>query len=141
MVLGKPENPYSFTRLGKIGIRLMIRKIRVALTTLACLTTMQFASAQSADTLAAMVRNGATFSTQGIKINVDYAEDGTFSGDAAGTDFTGTYRIVGDQLCTSSSLATSETCTVYPPGKAPGDMFEVSSPTMGTLTVRINDPE
>ncbi|WP_139792341.1 hypothetical protein [Henriciella litoralis] len=119
----------------------MIRPICVTLAALACLPMAQSASAQASDTLTAIIQNGATFSTQGFKINVNYAEDGTFSGDAAGSDFSGTYRIEGDQLCTSSSLSSSETCTEYPPGKAPGDTFEVSSPTMGTITVLINSPE
>ena len=78
---------------------------------------------------------------QGHVIPVDYFEDGTFRGRAAGTDFEGTYRLEENRICTSSSLSMSETCTPYPEGKRPGDEFDVVSPSLGQVRVRIRTPE
>lgn len=101
------------------------------------------ARAQSAsiDTLYYVVREGIVMTVQGHVIPIDYAEDGTFSGAASGTRFEGTYRLEGNRICTASSLSMSETCTAYPEGKRPGDEFEVTSPALGSVRVRIRTPE
>ncbi len=97
------------------------------------------AAAEDLDTLVAVTTNGVVLTTSGYSIDIDYADDGTYSGSVMGSAFTGKWNIDGDQLCTSSSLAPTETCTTYPAGKGPGDSFEVENPTLGTVTVKINE--
>ena len=53
-----------------------------------------------------------------------------------GGQVTGTWRIDGDKLCTSSNYDPNESCVVYPKGKKSGDSFEVTS-AQGTAPVRI----
>jgi len=93
------------------------------------------------DTLYFVVRDGIVMTAQGHAIAMDFNEDGKFEGVAAGTSFAGTYRLDGAQLCTTSQLAASETCTAYPEGMEPGDEFEVVSPALGSVRVRIRTPE
>ena len=95
--------------------------------------------ADMSDTLAAVTTKGVVLTTQGYGIAITYAEDGTYSGDAMGTVFTGKWRAEGDELCTSSSMSPTETCTTYPEGKGAGDSFEVTNPTLGKVAVKINE--
>lgn len=97
------------------------------------------ALAQASDTLKVLVAKDAVLTTQGYSIPIDYHEDGTYSGEAMGSAFTGEWRIEDTKLCTRSSMSPGETCTEYPTGKTAGDEFEVTSPTLGIVTIRIND--
>ena len=49
---------------------------------------------------------------------------------------TGTWRIEGDKLCTTSNFDANETCVAYPRDKKSGDSFALTGPR-GTATVRI----
>lgn len=97
------------------------------------------AMAEPGDTLQVLVANDAVITAQGYAIPIDYNEDGTYSGEAMGSAFTGKWRIDGNKLCTSSSLSPTESCTEYPEGKGAGDEFTVTSPTLGAVTVKINE--
>ena len=97
-----------------------------------------FAAPAFADTLEAVTTKGIVMSIQGMEIPVNYAEDGTFSGNAMGQDFAGKWRIDGMSLCTTSDFQPEEACTEYPEGKGPGDTFTLSGP-MGEVEVKINE--
>ena len=118
----------------------MLRLICLSFTT-AVLAAGASPQTPSIDTFYFMMRDGIVMTTQGHVIQIDYNDDGSFSGEAAGTNFEGTYRIDGAQLCTTSSLAASETCTVYPEGRQSGDEFEIVSPALGSVRIRIRTPE
>ncbi len=96
------------------------------------------ALAEPSDTLRTVVAKDAVITAQGFNIPIDYHDDGTYSGEANGSSFTGSWRIEDTRLCTRSSMSPGETCTEYPVGMKAGDVFEVTSPTLGLITVRIN---
>lgn len=91
-----------------------------------------------ADTLEAVTTKGVVLSVQGMEIPINYAEDGTFSGNAMGQDFTGNWRVDGASLCTTSDFQPEETCTEYPADKGPGDEFTIEG-AMGPVTIKINE--
>ena len=49
---------------------------------------------------------------------------------------TGTWRIDGDKLCTTSSADPNETCIAYPKDKKSGDTFELQGP-QGSVQIKI----
>jgi hypothetical protein len=72
---------------------------------------------------------------EGTNIDVTYTADGKFT--AANGQVTGTWRIDGDKLCTTSNVRPQEACAVYPHGKKSGDSFEVTGPRgSGTVTIK-----
>lgn len=89
----------------------------------------------AADTLQEVTTHGIVLNVEGTNIDVTYTPDGKFT--AAGVHSTGTWRIDGDKLCTTSNVRPEEACAVYPPGNKSGDSFEVSGPR-GSGTVTIN---
>ena len=91
-----------------------------------------------ADTLEAVTTKGVVISMQGMEIPINYAADGTFSGEAMGMPFEGNWRIEGASLCTTSDFAPDESCTEYPADKGPGDSFDIEG-AMGTATIKINE--
>lgn len=93
-----------------------------------------FAAPALADTLQEITTKGMILTAQGMDIDVTYTPDGKFT--ALDGQVTGTWRIDGDKLCTTSNFQPEETCTVYPKGKKSGDSFEITSP-QGTATVKI----
>jgi hypothetical protein len=90
-----------------------------------------------ADTLQEVTTHGMVIVLPTGDIDVAYTPDGKFT--AASGAVTGTWRIDGDKLCTTSSVDPTENCVPYPTGKKAGDSFEVTGP-QGTATVRINAP-
>lgn len=120
-----------------------MRFLKTASIAAASLVALGSASAQTPaiDTLYFVVREGVVMTAHGHAIDIDYDAEGNFRGRAAGTTFEGSYRLDGDQLCTTSSLASADTCTRYPEGKRPGDEFDVVSPTLGQVRIRIRLPE
>ncbi len=82
------------------------------------------AFAQTAsDTLKEVTTRGIVLSAGGFEIDVTYTPDGKFT--AMDGAVTGTWRIDGDKLCTTSNFAPDEECVTYPAGKKSGDTFEV----------------
>lgn len=96
------------------------------------------AAGQAERTLNAVITRGVVLTTPDYEIPITYAPDGTYSGQLGETAFQGRWRIEGAQLCASSSMSPTETCTEYPPGMGPGDAFEVNNPALGRVTVTIN---
>lgn len=87
-----------------------------------------------ADTLQEVTTKGCILSVQGMDIDVTYTPDGKFT--AMNGQVTGTWRIDGDKLCTTSNFEPTEQCVEYPKGKTSGDSFDVTGP-QGTATIRI----
>jgi len=92
------------------------------------------AGAAAADTLQEVTTKGIVLTVQGMDIDVTYTPDGKFT--AMEGQVTGTWRIDGDKLCTSSNFDPNETCVAYPKDKKSGDSFDVTGP-QGTATIRI----
>jgi hypothetical protein len=92
------------------------------------------ASVAAADTLQEVTTNGIVLTVQGMDIDVTYTPDGKFT--AMDGQVTGTWRIEGDKLCTTSNFEPQESCVAYPKDKKSGDSFDVTGPA-GTATVRI----
>ena len=92
------------------------------------------AGAAAADTLQEVTTKGIILTVQGMDIEVTYTPDGKFT--AMDGQVTGTWRIDGDKLCTTSNFDPQETCVVYPKDKKSGDTFEVTGPA-GTATIKI----
>ncbi len=93
-----------------------------------------FAAPAFADTLKEVTTKGIVLTIQGMDIDVVYTPDGKFT--AAEGQVTGTWRIDGDKLCTTSNFQPDEECTAYPKDKKSGDTFELTGPA-GTATIRI----
>ena len=102
-----------------------------AITTVAALA---FATGATGDTLQEVTTKGIILSAQGMAIDVTYTPDGKFT--AMDGQVTGTWRIDGEKLCTSSNFEPAETCVAYPKDKKSGDSFDLASP-QGTATIKI----
>lgn len=87
-----------------------------------------------AETLEQVTTHGIVLSVQGTEIDVTYTPDGKFT--AMDGQVTGTWRIDGEKLCTSSNFSPEEQCVAYPLDKKSGDSFEVLGPD-GTATIKI----
>ncbi len=87
-----------------------------------------------AETLQEVTTHGIELVIADMTIKVDYTPDGKFT--AAEGQVTGTWRIEGDKLCTTSTLDPNETCVAYPLGKKSGDSFELTGP-QGSIIVKI----
>ncbi len=108
-----------------------MRKILIAF---GFLSAVAAAAPAFADTLQELTTHGMVLTVQGTDIDVTYTPDGKFT--AYNGQITGSWRIDGDKLCTSSNFDPAEQCVTYPTGKKSGDTFEVTS-ERGTATVHI----
>ena len=115
-----------------------MRKLIIASALAGALAAPAFADHHEGTTLTAVTTHGVVLSMQGMEIPINYAEDGTFSGEAMGTPFEGTWRIDGANLCTTSDFQPDESCTEYPEGKGAGDEFTISGDA-GEVTIKINE--
>ena len=95
---------------------------------------LALATPAAAGTLDEVVKHGIVLTVQDMQIDVTYTPDGKFT--ALDGQVTGTWRIDGDKLCTSSNFDPNETCIAYPKDKKSGDSFELSGP-QGAVTVKI----
>ena len=86
------------------------------------------------DTIHEVVTHGIVLSAQGMELEVTYTPDGKFT--ALDGQVTGTWRIDGEKLCTTSNFAPEEQCVAYPEGKVSGDSFDLTSP-QGTANIKI----
>jgi hypothetical protein len=103
--------------------------VAAALAALAALATPAFAG-----TLEEITTKGIVLSVQGMDIDVTYTPDGKFT--ALEGQVTGTWRIDGDKLCTTSNFEPQEQCVAYPKDKKSGDSFEVTGP-QGAAMIKI----
>ena len=106
-----------------------MRTLLIAAAAAAALATPAFA-----DTLTEVTSHGIVLMLGDMNIEVAYTPDGKFT--AADGQITGTWKIDGDKLCTTSNADPNESCVAYPKDKKSGDSFELTSP-QGTATVKI----
>ena len=106
-----------------------MRRLLIAAAALALM-----AAPVAAETLKEVTEHGIVLTVQGMDVDVVYTPDGKFT--AMEGQVTGTWRIDGDKLCTSSNFDPNETCVEYPKDKKSGDTFELTGP-QGTATIRI----
>ncbi len=92
------------------------------------------AQAGNADTYKAVIEHGVVIVTPDIEIDVTFAPDGKFT--AMKGLSSGTWKIVGDKMCSTPSETLIESCAVYPAGKKSGDTFELDAPG-SRVTIRI----
>lgn len=113
----------------------MKRLLNLSLTISAiALPVLGFMPEARADTLKEVTTRGIVLSVSGMDIDVTYTPDGKFT--ALDGQVTGTWRIDGEKLCTTSNVDPNESCVAYPKDKKSGDTFEVTGEA-GTATIRI----
>ena len=93
-----------------------------------------FALPACASTLTEVTSHGMVVTIADVDIDVAFTPDGKFT--ALNGAVTGTWRIDGDKLCTSSNVDPNETCFAYPKDKKSGDKFVLETPN-GAVQVRI----
>jgi hypothetical protein len=106
-----------------------MRRLVIIAAAVAALATPAFAG-----TLEEVTTHGIIITVQDMQIDVTFTPDGKFT--ALDGQITGTWRIDGDKLCTTSNADPNESCVAYPKDKKSGDSFELTSP-QGTATVKI----
>jgi hypothetical protein len=87
-----------------------------------------------ADTLSEVISHGIVLTLGDMQIEVTYTPDGKFT--AADGQVTGTWKIDGDKLCTSSNFDPNVTCVAYPKDKKSGDTFTIQG-AQGSVDVKI----
>lgn len=87
-----------------------------------------------AGTLEEVTSHGMVISLGDMDLVVVYTPDGKFT--AADGQVSGTWKIDGDKLCTTSNFDPNLTCVEYPKDKKSGDSFEVTS-AQGTAKIKI----
>jgi hypothetical protein len=87
-----------------------------------------------ADTLTEITTHGMIITLGDMDVDLTFTPDGKFSG--LDGQITGTWKIDGDKLCTSSNFDPNVTCLAYPKDKKSGDTFDLVAPT-GTAKVKI----
>lgn len=92
------------------------------------------APAAMAGTVQEITTKGAILSIGGFDIDMTFTPDGKFS--AMEGALKGTWRIDGEQLCTTGEDG-KETCLAYPADKKSGDKFDVVSAEGLPITVTI----
>jgi hypothetical protein len=98
------------------------------------LSSTALATPAAADTLTEVTTHGIILTVGDMDIPVTYTPDGKLS--AMDGQVTGTWRIDGDKLCTSSNVDPNETCVAYPKDKKSGDSFTIESPN-GSVQIKI----
>jgi hypothetical protein len=101
---------------------------------LTAVASLALAAPAAAGTLEEVVSHGIILTVQGMDIDVKYTPDGKFT--AMDGQVTGTWKIDGDKMCTTSNFDPNETCAVYPKDKKSGDSFDLEGP-QGVATIKI----
>jgi hypothetical protein len=107
-----------------------MRTVIMALGALALAT----ATPALADTLTEVTTHGIVLTVGDMDIPVTYTPDGKFT--AMDGQVTGTWKIDGDKLCTSSTADPNVTCVAYPKDKKSGDTFMLDTPN-GSVQIKI----
>ena len=120
-----------------------MRRRSVGAAFLFALAPIALAPGAFADTLKEVTTHGVIITMDQIgDVEVTYTPDGKFSAKSdiltstLGGPLTGTWRIDGDKLCTTSSVQPDESCTAYPKDKKSGDTFPLGN-AQGTVNVKI----
>ena len=103
-------------------------------TLLIAAAALALATPAFAGTLQEVTTKGIIITVQDMQIEVTYTPDGKFT--AMDGQVTGTWKIDGDKLCTTSNFQPEETCVEYPKDKKSGDSFDLTGP-QGTANVKI----
>jgi len=98
------------------------------------LGSVALATPAAADTLKEVTTHGIILTIGDMDIPVTYTPDGKLS--AMDGQVTGTWRIDGDKLCTSSNVDPNETCVAYPKDKKSGDTFILEG-SNGSVQIKI----
>jgi hypothetical protein len=110
-----------------------MRKL-IAAAALAAPLALFAASAVRAETVDEITKHGMVVTIGDMIIDLSFTPDGKFSG--LDGQLTGTWRVDGDKLCTTSNLDPNETCLAYPKGHKSGDTFQLDTP-QGSVPVKI----
>lgn len=100
----------------------------------AAAAALALAGPAAAGTLDEVVKHGIIITIQDMQIEVTYTPDGKFT--AMDGQVTGTWKIDGDKMCTTSNFDPNESCIAYPKDKKSGDTFDLTGP-QGTANVKI----
>lgn len=100
----------------------------------AAAAALALATPAAAGTLQEVVAHGIIITIQDMQIEVTYTPDGKFT--AMDGQVTGTWKIDGDKMCTTSNFDPNESCVEYPKDKKSGDAFDLTGP-QGTANVKI----
>lgn len=111
-----------------------MRKFFAAAALAAPLALIALAGAARADTLEEITAHGMVITIGDMPIDLAFTPDGKFTGFDG--QITGTWKIDGDKLCTSSNLDPNVTCMAYPKGHKSGDTFTLDTP-QGSVPVKI----
>ena len=87
-----------------------------------------------ADTYSEVVAHGIILVLGDMEIPVTYTPDGKFT--AMDGQVTGTWKVDGDKMCTSSNVDPNVTCVAYPKDKKSGDSFMLDTPG-GPVQIKI----
>ena len=101
---------------------------------LAAAAALTLAGPALAGTVDEVVKHGIILTVQDMQIDVTYTPDGKFT--ALDGQVTGTWRIDGEKLCTTSNFDPNESCVAYPKDKKSGDSFVIESPN-GSVQIKI----
>jgi hypothetical protein len=107
--------------------------IAIIIAATAALALGAIATPALADTLEEVTSHGMVVTIADMDIDVAFTPDGKFT--ALGGAISGTWKIDGDKLCTTTAEQ-GESCTTYPSGKKSGDTFDVSN-EQGSAKVHI----
>jgi hypothetical protein len=92
------------------------------------------AAPAAAGTAEEIVKHGMILILGDMQIEVTYTPDGKFT--AADGQITGTYKVDGDKMCSTSNFDPNESCTEFPKDKKSGDTFDITN-AQGTATIKI----
>ena len=110
-----------------------MRKL-IAPLALAAIAAVSLFGPAFAGTLEEITTHGMIISLGDMDIDLTFTPDGKFTG--LDGQITGTWKIDGDKLCTTSNCDPNETCLAYPADKKSGDTFDLVAPT-GAAKVKI----
>jgi hypothetical protein len=91
-------------------------------------------AAAAGTTIQEMIDHGIVLIVADMNIDVTYTKDGKFT--AAEGQVTGTYRVDGEKLCSTSNVDPTESCFTYPKDKKSGDTFDLDTP-QGPVKIKI----
>ena len=93
-----------------------------------------FGQIANADTYKEVIAHGVLIMIPDMPIDVTFTPDGKFT--AMNGASHGTWKIVGDKLCSTPGETMIESCAAYPAGKKSGDTFELAAPG-GNVSIKI----
>ena len=111
-----------------------MRKLIALIALAAPLALSAVATAARAETVDEIVAHGMVITIGDMAIDLNFTPDGKFSGFEG--QITGTWKIDGDKLCTTSNLDPNQTCLAYPKGHKSGETFQLDTP-QGSVPVKI----